>query len=72
MPTMVAAFVYKLVHVRHYLTPDRGLEIGVGFVMAFSRRSSWCGPFHRFIAGPGFTPFAVVPHRDGCGDAGWR
>ena len=58
MPTMVAAFVFKLVHVRHYLTPDRGLEIGVGFVMAFLSALLVVRPFIAFIARSGFTPFA--------------
>lgn len=58
MPTMVAAFVYKLVSLRHYLTPDRGLEIGVGFVMAFVSALFVVKPFIRFIARSGFAPFA--------------
>ena len=35
MPTMAAAFVYKLWEVRNHLAPERAGEIAVGFVMAF-------------------------------------
>ena len=58
MPTMVAAFVYKLVSLRHFLTPDRGLEIGVGFVMAFVSALFVVRPFIAFITKSGFSPFA--------------
>src|SRR6185436_2569850 len=35
MPTMAAAFAHDLIEVKDYMTPDRGLEIGIGLVMAF-------------------------------------
>jgi undecaprenyl-diphosphatase len=58
MPTMVAAFVYEAVSMRHYLTPDRGIEIGVGFVMAFVSALFVVRPFIAFITRRGFGPFA--------------
>src|ERR687895_2152447 len=35
MPTMTAAFVHDLVGAKDYLSPERALEIAIGFVMAF-------------------------------------
>src|SRR4030095_10572362 len=35
MPTMAAAFAHDLLDLRHGAGPARGLEIAVGFVMAF-------------------------------------
>ena len=58
MPTMVAAFVYKLVDVREHLTPDRGLVIAVGFVMAFLAALAVVRPFLSFVGRAGFAPFA--------------
>ena len=58
MPTMTAAFVYKLVDVKDYLTADRALEIGVGFVMAFVAALIVVRPFLTFVARAGFAPFA--------------
>jgi undecaprenyl-diphosphatase len=58
MPTMVAAFVYKLVDVRDYLTPDRGMLIAVGFVMAFLAALVVVRPFLAFVGRSGFAPFA--------------
>ena len=58
MPTMVAAFVYKLVDVREYLTPDRGLVITVGFAMAFLAALAVVRPFLAFVGRAGFAPFA--------------
>jgi undecaprenyl-diphosphatase len=58
MPTMVAAFVYKLVDVKDFLTPDRTLEIGVGFVTAFFAALVVVRPFLTFVARSGFAPFA--------------
>jgi undecaprenyl-diphosphatase len=58
MPTMVAAFVYKLVDVREFLTPDRGIVIAVGFVMAFLAALVVVRPFLAFVGRAGFAPFA--------------
>jgi undecaprenyl-diphosphatase len=57
MPTMVAAFVYKLLDVKDYLTADRALEIGVGFVMAFVAALVVVRPFLAFVTRAGFAPF---------------
>jgi undecaprenyl-diphosphatase len=58
MPTMVAAFVYKLVEVRSHLTPERGGEIAIGFVMSFLAALVVVRPFLRFVGRSGFAPFA--------------
>jgi len=58
MPTMTAAFAYKLLHVRHQLQPGRTLEIAIGFVMAFLAALVVVKPFLRYVARSGFAPFA--------------
>ena len=58
MPTMVAAFVYKLWEVRDHLAPERAGEIAVGFVMAFLAALVVVRPFLRFVGRSGFAPFA--------------
>jgi len=58
MPTMAAAFVYKLAEVRHQLAPERAGEIAVGFVMAFFAALVVVRPFLRFVGRSGFAPFA--------------
>jgi undecaprenyl-diphosphatase len=58
MPTMAAAFVYKLWEVRHHLAPERAGEIAVGFVMAFLAALVVVRPFLRFVSRSGFAPFA--------------
>jgi undecaprenyl-diphosphatase len=58
MPTMMAAFVYKLWEVRDHLAPERAGEIAVGFVMAFVAALVVVGPFLRFVSRSGFAPFA--------------
>jgi len=58
MPTMVAAFVYKLWEVRHHLAPERAGEIAVGFVFAFLAALIVVKPFLRFVGRSGFAPFA--------------
>jgi undecaprenyl-diphosphatase len=57
MPTMVGAFVYELVGVRASLSQERGVEIAVGFVMAFVAALVVVKPFLRFVARSGFAPF---------------
>ena len=58
MPTMSAAFAHDLVGARHQLTPDRALEIGVGFVMAFMASLIVVQPFLGLVRQSGFAPFA--------------
>jgi len=58
MPTMAAAFAYKLLEVRHHLAPDRAVEIAIGFVMAFVASLLVVKPFLRFVGRSGFAPFA--------------
>jgi undecaprenyl-diphosphatase len=58
MPTMVAAFAHDLVEVGDRLTPDRALEIGVGFVLAFAAAAIVVKPFLHFVGRSGFAPFA--------------
>jgi undecaprenyl-diphosphatase len=58
MPTMAAAFVHDAWEVRHQLTPDRGAEIAVGFVLAFLAALVVVKPFLRFVGRSGFAPFA--------------
>jgi undecaprenyl-diphosphatase len=58
MPTMTAAFVYKLVDVREHLTRDLVAVIAVGFVLAFLSALVVVRPFLAFVARAGFAPFA--------------
>jgi undecaprenyl-diphosphatase len=58
MPTMTAAFAHELLDVRHHLSPDRTLEIGVGFVAAFLSSLAVVTPFLLFVRRAGFAPFA--------------
>ena len=58
MPTMTAAFVYKLLEVRSHMAPERVGEIAVGFVMAFLAALVVVKPFLRFVGRSGFAPFA--------------
>jgi undecaprenyl-diphosphatase len=58
MPTMIAAFVYKLLDVRGHLTPERAGEIAIGFVMAVLAALVVVRPFLRFVGRSGFAPFA--------------
>ena len=58
MPTMAAAFVHDLLEVRHDLGSARGLEIAVGFVMAFIASALVVRPFLNYVRRSGFAPFA--------------
>jgi len=58
MPTMAAAFAKSLLDVRHDLGPERGLEIAVGFVMAFIASALVVKPSLNFVRQSGFAPFA--------------
>jgi undecaprenyl-diphosphatase len=58
MPAMTAAFAKNLWEVRHDLGPGRGLEIAVGFVMAFIASALVVTPFLSYVRRSGFAPFA--------------
>jgi undecaprenyl-diphosphatase len=58
MPTMLAAFVYKLVDIKDALLASQALEIAVGFVMAFFAALVVVKPFLNFVSRSGFGPFA--------------
>jgi undecaprenyl-diphosphatase len=58
MPTMTAAFVHDLLEVKDYLSAERALEIGIGFVMAFFASLVVVRPFLGFVRRAGFAPFA--------------
>jgi undecaprenyl-diphosphatase len=58
MPAMTAAFLHDLVDARSHLGPERGLEIMVGFVMAFIASVLVVRPFVGFVRRAGFAPFA--------------
>jgi undecaprenyl-diphosphatase len=58
MPTMAAAFAHDLFEVRHDLGSARGLEIAVGFVMAFVASALVVRPFLNYVRRSGFAPFA--------------
>lgn len=58
MPTMAAAFAKDVIDVRHHLAPGRGVEIAVGFVMAFVASVAVVQPFLRYVGRSGFAPFA--------------
>jgi len=58
MPTITGAFVHDLVDVRAHLTPDRTIEISIGFVAAFLSALLVVRPFLRFVSREGFAAFA--------------
>lgn len=58
MPTMSAAFAHDLLEVRHNLGSARGLEIAIGFVMAFIASALVVKPFLSYVKRSGFAPFA--------------
>jgi undecaprenyl-diphosphatase len=58
MPTMAAAFAKQVIDVRHQLAPERGLDIAVGFVMAFIASLLIVRPFLAVVRRVGFAPFA--------------
>ena len=58
MPVMIAAFAHDLLEVKDYLSPERGIEIAVGFVTAFIASALVVRPFLGFIRRTGFAPFA--------------
>jgi len=58
IPTMVAAFGHDLLGVRHSLTPEHAVEIGIGFITAFIASLLIVRPFLAFVSRAGFAPFA--------------
>ncbi len=58
MPTMFAASGHELWKGRHDLGSGLGLEIVIGFVMAFIASALVVKPFLRFVSRSGFAPFA--------------
>ncbi len=58
MPSMAAAFAKDLLDARHDLGSARGLEIAVGFVMAFLASALVIKPFLHYVRRSGFAPFA--------------
>jgi undecaprenyl-diphosphatase len=58
IPTMTAAFAHDLFDVRHQLSGDRALEIGIGLVAAFVASLAVIKPFLLFVRRSGFAPFA--------------
>jgi len=58
MPIMIAAFAHDLLEVKDYLSPERGIEIAIGFVTAFIASALIVRPFLGFVRRTGFAPFA--------------
>jgi undecaprenyl-diphosphatase len=58
IPTMCAAFAHAFLEIHDQLTPARGAEIAVGFVMAFLSSLLIIKPFLGFVRRAGFAPFA--------------
>ena len=58
MPALAGAFLHDLWEVRDHLAPERGLEIAIGFVMAFLAALVVVKPFVRYVGRSGFAPFA--------------
>jgi undecaprenyl-diphosphatase len=58
MPIMIAAFAHDLLEVKDFLSPERGIEIAIGFVTAFIASALVVRPFLGFIRRAGFAPFA--------------
>jgi undecaprenyl-diphosphatase len=58
MPTMAAAFAHDLLESRHELASARGVEVAIGFVMAFISSALVVRPFLNFVRRSGFQAFA--------------
>lgn len=58
MPIMVAAFGKSFLDVKDHLSAARGVEIAIGFVMAFIASVLVIKPFLGFVRRSGFGPFA--------------
>ena len=58
MPTMAAAFAHDLLEQRHALASARGVEIAIGFVLAFLSSLLVVKPFLNYVRRSGFQAFA--------------
>ena len=58
MPTMAAAFAHDLFEARHELASARGVEVAIGFVMAFLSSALVVKPFLGYVRRSGFQAFA--------------
>jgi undecaprenyl-diphosphatase len=58
MPTMAGAFAKDFLELRHQFSPARGLEIAVGFLMAFLASLLVVKPFLAIVRRSGFGVFA--------------
>ena len=58
IPTMCAAFAHEFLEIHDQLTTERGVEIAVGFTMAFLSSLVIIKPFLGFVRRAGFAPFA--------------
>jgi undecaprenyl-diphosphatase len=58
IPTMCAAFGHEFLEIHDQLTTERGVEIAVGFTMAFLSSLVIIKPFLGFVRRAGFAPFA--------------
>lgn len=58
MPTMTAAFTHDFLDLYKTISPDRAVEIGVGFVAAFIAALIVVKPFLEIVTRIGFAPFA--------------
>ena len=58
MPTMAAAFAHDFWGVRHDLASARGMDIAIGFVMAFVSSALVVKPFLNYVRRSGFQSFA--------------
>ena len=58
MPTMAAAFAHDLFEARHELASARGVEVAIGFVMAFLSSALVVKPFLNYVRRSGFQAFA--------------
>lgn len=58
MPTMAAAFAHDLFEARHELASARGVEVAIGFVLAFLSSALVVKPFLHYVRRSGFQAFA--------------
>ncbi len=58
MPTMAAAFAHDFFEARHELASAKGVEIAIGFVMAFISSALVIKPFLGYVRRSGFQAFA--------------
>jgi len=58
MPTMAAAFAHDLFEARHELASARGVEVAIGFVLAFVSSVLVVKPFLNYVRRSGFQAFA--------------